>query len=97
MKFLLDFFPVVLFFIAYKFFGDLPPQLVESANTLPFVSIDPKEPKDAIYFATLTIIIATIIQNIGHWFAFKKLEKMHIISLGILLAFGTLTLAFKDP
>ena len=97
MKFLLDFFPVVLFFIAYKFFGDLPPQLIEVANALPFVSIDAKEPKDAIYFATLVIIVATIIQNIGHFLAFKKLEKMHIISLGILLAFGTLTLAFKDP
>jgi len=97
MKFLFDFFPVVLFFIAYKFFGDLPPQLIEMANSLPVVSIDPKEPKDAIYFATLTIIVATIIQNIGHWLVYKKLEKMHLISLGILLAFGTLTLAFKDP
>jgi intracellular septation protein len=97
MKFLLDFFPVVLFFIAYKFFGDLPPQLIEFANSLPFVSINAKEPKDAIYFATLVIIIATILQNIGHYFVFKKLEKMHLISLGILLAFGTLTLAFKDP
>ena len=97
MKFLLDFFPVVLFFIVYKFFGDIPPQWIEPVNHLPFVSIDPKEPRDAIYFATLTIIIATIIQNIGHWLLFKKLEKMHLISLGILLAFGTLTLAFKDP
>ncbi len=97
MKFLLDFFPVVLFFIVYKFFGDIPPQWIEPVNQLPFVSIDPNEPKDAIYFATLTIIVATIIQNIGHWLLFKKLEKMHIISLGILLAFGTLTLAFKDP
>ena len=94
---MLDFFPVVLFFIAYKFFGDIPPQLIEFANGLPFVSIDANEPKDAIYFATLTIIVATIIQNIGHWFAFKKLEKMHLISLAILLAFGSLTLAFKDP
>ena len=97
MKFLLDFFPVVLFFIVYKFYGDLPPQLVESANQLPFVSVDPKEPKDAIYFATLTIILATIVQNISHWFVFKKLEKMHIISLGILIIFGSMTLALKDP
>ena len=70
MKFLLDFFPVVLFFIAYKFFGDFPPQIIEAANTLPFVSLNPEEPKDAIYFATLLIILATIIQNIGHYFVF---------------------------
>ena len=97
MKFLLDFFPVVLFFIVYKFFGDIPPQWIDFANPLPFVNINPEEPKDAIYFATLVIILATIVQNIGHWLVFKKLEKMHLISLGILLAFGTLTLAFKDP
>jgi len=97
MKFFFDFFPIILFFIAYKFFGDLPPQLIEAANTLPFVSIDNSEPKDAIYFATVVIIISTIFQNIGHWFTYKKLEKMHLISLGILLIFGSMTLGFKDP
>ena len=97
MKFFFDFFPIVLFFIAYKFFEGLPPQVIDAANALPFVSIDPKEPKDAIYLATLVIIISTIIQNIGHWLTFKKLEKMHLISLGILLVFGTMTLGLKDP
>lgn len=97
MKFFLDFFPVVLFFLAYKFFGDLPPQLVESANAIPFIEINAEEPKDAIYFATLTLIVATLIQNLGNLLVFKKLEKMHLISLGILIAFGSLTLAFKDP
>lgn len=97
MKFLIDFFPVVLFFIGYKFFGDLPPQWIEMSNQLPFVSISPDEPKDAIYFATVLIILSTIVQNIVHRLVFKKLEKMHLISLGILIAFGSLTLAFKDP
>ncbi len=97
MKFFFDFFPIVLFFIAYKFFGDLPPQLIEATNALPFVSIDKGEPKDAIYFATVVIIIATIFQNIGHWITYKKLEKMHLISLVILLIFGSMTLGFKDP
>ncbi len=97
MKFLFDFFPIVLFFIAYKFFGDLPPQLIEAANSLPFVSISQSEPKDAIYFATMVIIIATLFQNIGHWLVYKKLEKMHLISLGILLIFGSMTLGLKDP
>jgi len=97
VKFLLDFFPVVLFFVAYKFFGDIPPEFVDPVNSLPFVTIDPNEPKDAIYFATLIIILSTIVQNIGHFLLFKKIEKMHIISLGILLVFGGMTLAFKDP
>lgn len=97
MKFLLDFFPVVLFFIAYKFFGDIPPQFIEPVNSLPFVNIDSNEAKDGIYFATLVIILATLVQNIGHFLLFKKVEKIHIISLGILIVFGTMTLAFKDP
>jgi len=97
MKFFLDFFPVVLFFLVYKFFGDLPPQFVDLANNIPFVRVNPEEPKDAIYFATLILILSTIIQNIVHFLVFKKLEKMHLISLGILIAFGSLTLAFKDP
>ena len=97
MKFFLDFFPVVLFFVVYKFFGDLPPQVVNLANGIPFIVINHNEPKDAIYFATLVLIIATIIQNFVNFLVYKKLEKIHLISLGILLAFGSLTLAFKDP
>ena len=97
MKFFLDFFPVLLFFLVYKFFGDLPPDLVNMANSLPVVEINPQEPKDAIYFATLVLILATILQNITHFLLYHKLEKMHLISLGILIAFGSLTLAFKDP
>jgi len=97
MKFFFDFFPVVLFFIAYKFFGDLPAGWIDLTNQLPIVSLNTEEPKDAIYFATLVIIIATLIQNIGHWLMYKKLEKMHLISLGILIVFGSMTLGFKDP
>lgn len=97
MKFLLDFFPVVLFFVAYKFFGDIPPQFIEPVNSLPFVNINPSEAKDGIYFATLVIIVATIVQNIVHFLLFKKVEKIHIISLGILIVFGTMTLVLKNP
>lgn len=97
MKFLLDFFPIVFFFIAYKFFGDIPSQFIEPFNILPFVSIDPNEAKDAIYFATLVIILATVLQNISHLVIFKKIGKMQIISLGMLLIFGSMTLTFKDP
>ncbi len=97
MKFFLDFFPVLLFFLVYKFFGDIPPDLVNMANSLPVVEVNPEEPRDAIYFATLVLILATILQNITHYLLYGKLEKMHLISLGILIAFGSLTLAFKDP
>lgn len=97
MKFLFDFLPVVFFFIAYKFFGDLPPALVDLGNQIPGVSLSQENPKHAIIFATLVIIIATIFQNLLHWLMYKKLEKMHLISLGILLVFGSMTVVSRDP
>ena len=97
MKFLFDFLPVVFFFIAYNFFGDLPPALVDLGNQIPGVSLSQDNPKHAIIFATLIIIIATILQNLLHWLTYKKLEKMHLISLGILLVFGSMTVVSRDP
>ena len=96
MKFFFDFFPVLLFFLAYKFFGDMPPALIAAANQIPFVELAQTEPKHAILFATLVIILATIAQNILHYVFYKRFERMHLISLGILLAFGSLTLILKD-
>lgn len=97
MKFLFDFFPVLLFFLAYKFFDAMPLALIETLNHLPFVDLSQSEPKHAILFATLVIILATIVQNILHYLVYKRLERMHLISLAILLVFGTLTLALKNP
>jgi intracellular septation protein len=97
MKFLFDFLPVVFFFIAYKFFGDLPPAIIDLGNQIPGVSLSQDNPKHAIIFATLIIIIATILQNILHWFAYKKFEKMHLISLVILIVFGSMTVVSRDP
>lgn len=97
MKFLFDFFPVVLFFLVYKFFGDLPPAWIGIANQFPFMSLNQNEPKDAILLATLVIILATILQNVLYFAMHRRFERMHLITLGILLAFGTLTLFLKDP
>lgn len=97
MKFLFDFFPVLLFFLVYKFFGDLPASWIEAANRLPLMSLNQNESKDAILLATLVIILATIVQNALYFLMHKRFERMHLITLGILLVFGTLTLFLKDP
>lgn len=96
MKFLFDFFPVVLFFVVYKFFTDLPPAWIAAANQIPFVTIDQGEPKHAILMATLVIILATLLQNVVYFIQHRRLEKMHLITLGLLLVFGSLTLLLKD-
>ena len=97
MKAFFDFFPVLFFFLTFKFYESLPDSVIQMANQLPFVELTAGNSKDAIFMATLAIIIATILQNVFHWLFYHRLEKMHLISLVILLIFGTLTLILKNP
>jgi len=71
MKLLADFFPVVLFFVAYKLSG--------------------------IYVATLVAIAASAILIAWVRIRHKRTERMHLITLGLLVIFGGLTLALRDP
>ena len=97
MKAFFDFFPVLLFFLVFKFYESLPVGVIEAVNQLPYINLTPGNSKDAIFMATLVIIFATVIQNALHWIVYRRLEKMHLISLGILLIFGTLTVILKNP
>lgn len=98
MKQLFDFFPILLFFIIYKFYLDLPDEFILSVNQIfPFMQMQPGESKHAIYLATLTAILATIVQVAATALVSKKVEKMHIITLILLLVFGGATLILKDP
>ena len=71
MKFLLDFFPIVLFFIVYKTIG--------------------------LYAAIYAMIGATALQMLITRFQTGKFEKTHLITFGLLVVFGGITLAIKDP
>ncbi len=97
MKFLFDFLPVVLFFVAYKLFGSMPPELIQAVNQVPYVNLSQSEPRDSLIFATLVLLIASVLQNVLHWLIYQRFEKIHIISMVILLVFGSMTVAFKDP
>ncbi len=97
MKALFDFIPVLLFFLTFKFYDSLPNSLIETVNQLPFVDLTAGNSKDAIFMATFVIILATVLQNIIHWLIYRRLEKMHVISLLVLLVFGTLTVILKNP
>jgi len=71
MKLLIDLFPVILFFAAYKLAG--------------------------IYVATIVAIAASAAQVA--WFRFRhgRTERMHLVTLGLLVLFGGMTLALRDP
>ncbi len=70
MKLLLDFFPVIAFFIAYKAFD--------------------------IYIATSVLIVTFIAQFLFDWNKNGKINKMHLISLVLVLVFGGITLFLRD-
>ncbi len=71
MKLLYDFFPIVLFFIAYHLFD--------------------------IYVATAVAIAAAFVQTGMYWLRHRRFENTHLITLGLLVIFGGLTLALHDP
>ncbi len=98
MKQLLDFFPILLFFILYKFYLDLPDEFILAVNaSIPLMELTPGEPSDAIYLATLAAIVITLIQVVAAAVIVKKVEKMPLITLALLIVFGGATLALKDP
>ena len=50
-----------------------------------------------IYVATAVAIAAAFVQTGLFWMKNRRFEKMHLITLGILIVFGGLTLALRDP
>jgi intracellular septation protein len=70
MQLLFDFFPLLAFFIAYKFAD--------------------------IFVATGVIIAAVIIQTALQWMLHRKVSQMALISGGLVLVFGGLTLWIHD-
>lgn len=97
MKFLVDFFPILLFFIVYKFYTDIPVQVILSINALSFLSLTAGEPTDAIFLATAAAIVASFAQVSLFWLKHRRFEKMHVISLALITVFGGATLVLQDP
>jgi len=76
MKFLFDFFPVLLFFITYKSHEDQ----VEGMVT-----------------ATGVLIMATAFQITYTWLRHRRVEKIHLITLVLVLVLGGATMYFREP
>jgi intracellular septation protein len=95
MKLLFDLFPVILFFVAFKY-SEKNPELAASwvASLMGSAAVDPKIAP--ILLATVVVILATIAQII--WVAFRhgKVDKMLWVSLVLVVVFGGMTLVFQD-
>lgn len=100
MKFFFDLFPIILFFVAFKF-GETNPE-----TTLNFLNIifsyfgaenSVKPEQAAILLSTLVVIIATFLQIFWVKFIQKKsVDFMLWLSLILIVIFGGLTLFFQD-
>ena len=52
---------------------------------------------DGIYTATAVAIVATLLLVAAFWLRHRRVEKMHLVTLAILLIFGGATLLLQDP
>jgi intracellular septation protein len=50
-----------------------------------------------IFVATTVIIVATVLQVAIHWVRKRRVNPMHLVSAGLVLVFGSLTLAIRNP
>ncbi|WP_455379866.1 septation protein A [Acidihalobacter prosperus] len=97
MKLLFDFFPVLLFFLVYKFYGSIPPEFIHSFNPFLPLTLKAGNHADAIFLATAVAIVASFLQVAIYWLWHRRFETIHLVSLGLITLFGGATLAFHDP
>ncbi len=97
MKLLFDFFPVLLFFIIYKIYSTIPPDVIHAINPLLPMTLRAGDPNDAIFLATAVAIVASFLQVGLHWIRQRRFEIMHLVSLALITLFGGATLIFHNP
>lgn len=95
MKLLFDLFPVILFFGAFKY-AEKNPETAAAwvASLLGSAVVNVKQAP--ILLATVVVIAATIAQIAWVHFRHGKVDKMLWISLGLVVVFGGMTLAFQN-
>jgi intracellular septation protein len=99
MKLLFDLFPVILFFIAFKFSEGRKEAAAQWLDTL-FAGLGLAgafAPDQApILVATVVVILATCAQIAWVWLRHGKVDKMLWVSLGLVVVLGGLTLVLRD-
>lgn len=98
MKLLLDFLPIVLFFVSFKWAGSNPEQTQSLLEPL-LTSVSTAEIQTAqlpILLATVVAILATVLQIIYQKATGKKVENMQWIGLALIAVFGGATLILQN-
>lgn len=98
MKLLLDFLPIVLFFVSFKWAGSNPEQAQSMLEPI-LGSISNAEVQTAqlpILLATVVAILATVLQIVYQKATGKKVENMQWIGLILIAVFGGATLVLQN-
>jgi len=95
MKLLFDLFPVILFFAAFKYAGSHPDAAADWVGTL-LGGAAVNTAQAPILLATVVVILATMAQIAWVHFRHGKVDKMLWVSLGLVVVFGGMTLAFQN-
>lgn len=98
MKLLLDFLPIVLFFVSFKWAGSNPEQAQAFLEPI-LSSVSNAEIQTAqlpILLATVIAILATVLQIIYQKATGKKVENMQWIGLALIAVFGGATLILQN-
>lgn len=93
MKLLIDFLPIVIFFLVYK----MSPEFIELIK--PILSadqVDYVQSLEPIILATAILIPATLLQILYTRISTGKIEKMHIVTLALVVILGGATVFLQD-
>lgn len=93
MKLILDFLPIVVFFLVYKFAPQLVPMLEPMLSTEQYSSVAAMQP---IILATAVLIPATILQILYARVSTGKVETMHLVTLALVVVMGGATVILQD-
>jgi intracellular septation protein len=93
MKLLIDFLPIVIFFIVYK----MAPQCIETISPLLNAEqIQQLTDMPAIVLATAVLIPATMLQILYTRITTGKVETMHLVTLALVVIMGGATVILQD-
>lgn len=95
MKMLFDLLPVILFFAAYKGAEANPESALELART--WLGENLTAAQAPILLATAVVIVATLAQVLWVWLRHRKVERVMLVSLGLVVVLGGATLFFQNP
>jgi len=93
MKLLLDYLPIAIFFIVFKMAAEIIAALTPYLSADQITLLENTEP---LILATAVLIPTTILQIVATRLIWGKVEKMHLITLAIVVVMGGLTVLLND-